>query len=161
MSAAVDWLRSRGVSDIALTHGGPTNGGDFRTGFPTAHLPELDPLDTVYAAGAPDVVEAVKKIAEGAGARCYSDPFTIAPESMSAFDRITRFIDEHRKRFRHQPAVAAAETRSQLQPRCHRVRASRGRWRTNDSGQRERGGIFCTFVRGARRGLPTPSLTAN
>ena len=153
MSAAVDWLRSHGVSDIALTHGGPANGKNFRTGFPTAHLPELDPLDTVYAAGAPDVVEAVKKIAEGAGARCYSDPFTIAPESMSAFDRISRFITSTGNALGTNPLSPRPKTAASYAPVQTRS-ASGGRWRTNDSGQREAAGFFARLFAGREAGSP-------
>lgn len=147
MSEAVEWLRNRGVSDVVLTHGGPANGGNFRTGFPTAHLPELEPLDTVYAAGAPDVVEAVKKIAETSGARCYSDPFTIAPESMSAFDRISRFIESTGNALGANvlsPRPKPAPSYTPVQPR----RASPGRWRADDSSQRDPVRFFARWFAG-------------
>jgi naphthalene 1,2-dioxygenase ferredoxin reductase component len=155
MSKAVDWLRSRGVSDIVLTHGGPTNGGNYRTGFPTAHLPELDPLDTVYAAGAPDVVEAVKKVAEAAGARCYSDPFTIAPEAMSAFDRIARFIESTGNALGTNPLSPRPKPATSYAPMQTRG-ASGGRWRANDSGQHEAAGFFARLFAGRAAGPPRP-----
>jgi 3-phenylpropionate/trans-cinnamate dioxygenase ferredoxin reductase subunit len=46
-----------------------------RGGKPTDHLPALTPHDIVFAAGAPEMVRAVAKIAADAGAECYSDPF--------------------------------------------------------------------------------------
>jgi NAD(P)H-flavin reductase/ferredoxin len=46
-----------------------------RGGKPTDHLPALTPHDIIFAAGAPEMVRAVAKIAADAGAECYSDPF--------------------------------------------------------------------------------------
>ena len=47
----------------------------IRAGNPTDHLPALKPHDVVFAAGAPEMVRVISRIAAGAGARCYSDPF--------------------------------------------------------------------------------------
>jgi hypothetical protein len=130
-----------------LTHAGPDDGMDFRTGEPTAHLPELGPLDTVYAAGAPGMVEAVKKIAEASGARCYSDPFTIAPERLSAFDRLVRFMESTGNALganllspRPKPALSYAP----VQPR----RALVGRGRASDSVQRDPAEFFARLFAG-------------
>jgi naphthalene 1,2-dioxygenase ferredoxin reductase component len=155
MSEAVDWLRSRGVGDIVLTHGGPANGGDYRTGFPTAHLPELGPLDTVYAAGAPEVVDAVKEIAEAAGARCYSDPFTIASESMSAFDRIARFIESTGNALGTNPLSPRPKNAGSYAPMQTRA-ASGGRLRAGDSGERKGAGFFARWFAGRTAGPPRP-----
>jgi NAD(P)H-flavin reductase len=46
-----------------------------RSGRPTDHLPVLTPHDIVFAAGAPEMVNAVARIAGTAGAKCHSDPF--------------------------------------------------------------------------------------
>lgn len=46
-----------------------------RSGTAADHLPALTPLDVVFAAGAPEMVKAVTRIARAAGAKCYSDPF--------------------------------------------------------------------------------------
>lgn len=46
-----------------------------RTGRPTDHVPTLFEHDTVYACGAPPMVEAVAQMAAAAGARCFSDAF--------------------------------------------------------------------------------------
>jgi NAD(P)H-flavin reductase/ferredoxin len=46
-----------------------------REGRPTDYLPPLSDHDVVFAAGAPAMVEAVARIAEVAGAKCYADPF--------------------------------------------------------------------------------------
>jgi NAD(P)H-flavin reductase/ferredoxin len=44
-------------------------------GRPTDFLPRLLPTDTLYACGAPAMVEAIKSIAAQVGAACYADPF--------------------------------------------------------------------------------------
>ena len=44
-------------------------------GRPTDYLPRLLPTDVLYACGAPGMVDAIKSIAERAGAVCYADPF--------------------------------------------------------------------------------------
>lgn len=44
-------------------------------GRPPDYLPMLFPTDTVYACGAPGMVEAVKAIAARAAVTCYADPF--------------------------------------------------------------------------------------
>jgi NAD(P)H-flavin reductase len=46
-----------------------------REGRPTDYLPALSGRDIVYTAGAPAMVEAVARMAEAAGAKCYTDPF--------------------------------------------------------------------------------------
>jgi NAD(P)H-flavin reductase/ferredoxin len=47
----------------------------IRCGKPTDHVPELNEHDIVFAAGAPEMVRAVARIASAAGAKCYTDPF--------------------------------------------------------------------------------------
>jgi len=47
----------------------------IRSGTPIDHLPALYPYDIVYAAGAPNLVEAVKEVAQASGALWYADPF--------------------------------------------------------------------------------------
>ena len=47
----------------------------IRSGRPTDHLPNLQPDDVVYTAGAPAMTESVAMMAKAAGARCYTDPF--------------------------------------------------------------------------------------
>jgi len=49
-----------------------------REGSITDHLPALRPDDVIFVAGAPKMVHAMMRIAESAGARCYSDPFEAA-----------------------------------------------------------------------------------
>jgi NAD(P)H-flavin reductase/ferredoxin len=60
-------------------------------GRPTDVLPQLHASDTVYACGAPGMVEAVKAIATAAGATCYADPFmTTGGEQPAASSFVTR-----------------------------------------------------------------------
>jgi NAD(P)H-flavin reductase/ferredoxin len=61
-----------------------------RSGRPPDYLPALTPDDIVYAGGAPAMVEAVTRIANAAGARCYVDPFEIASNSESGTNLLTR-----------------------------------------------------------------------
>jgi 3-phenylpropionate/trans-cinnamate dioxygenase ferredoxin reductase subunit len=60
---------------IPVTNVPQTQSPAIRTGQPTDYLPELHEDDIVYAAGAPGLVEAVKAVAEAAGAMWYADPF--------------------------------------------------------------------------------------
>src|SRR5262249_43387115 len=46
-----------------------------KPGRPTDYLPGLLPSDVLYACGAPGMVDSIKAIAAGVGARCYADPF--------------------------------------------------------------------------------------
>src|SRR5579863_8552484 len=71
----------------------------IRTGRPTDYLPTLSPEDLVYTAGAPAMTEAVAQIAQAAGARCYTDPFSPTdhggePSRLMAF---FRWLDGPRK----------------------------------------------------------------
>jgi hypothetical protein len=81
---------ANGVDDIVLTATGEQAGGDIRFGRATEHLPALAASDLVYAAGAPEMVEAIKHLAHLAGAECHADPFTVSPNAGSVFDRIRR-----------------------------------------------------------------------
>src|SRR5262245_31712346 len=47
----------------------------FQIGSPTDHLPAFFADDIVYAAGAPQMVDVVKQMAEASGATWYADPF--------------------------------------------------------------------------------------
>ena len=64
MGQSVDWLSASGVRDIVLTASGNEGGDGIRFGRPTEFLPELTLADTVYAAGAPAMVDAVKLLAD-------------------------------------------------------------------------------------------------
>lgn len=71
----------------------------IRTGRPTDYLPTLSPEDLVYTAGGPAMTDAVAQIAQAAGARCYTDPFSATdqggePSRLMAF---FRWLDGARK----------------------------------------------------------------
>src|SRR6185437_4913703 len=64
----------------------------IRSGRPTDYLPALSPQDLVYTAGAPSMTETVAQIAEAAGARCYTDPFSPSEDGQESFGLVTRLI---------------------------------------------------------------------
>ena len=90
MGPALNWLSANGVAEIVVTATGERVGGDTRFGRPTEFLPEITASDLVYAAGAPEMVDAVKHLAHLGGAECHADPFTISPNAGSMFDRLRR-----------------------------------------------------------------------
>lgn len=59
----------------------------IRLGRPTDYMPNLSQSDVVYASGAPVTTEAVSRIAETAGAKCYVDPF-LTGASIAGPDRL-------------------------------------------------------------------------
>jgi NAD(P)H-flavin reductase/ferredoxin len=87
----------------------------IRSGRPTDHLPTLSPNDVVYTAGAPAMTEHVKRIAKGAGAQCYTDPFVSSGKSSehsNLVDRLVGWLDHQRR------------NSSKLQPAQKPVRAT-------------------------------------
>jgi len=66
----------------------------IRGGRPTDHLPELTPSDIVFAAGAPEMVSAVARVAGAACAKCYTDSFEAsAPDTATgAWARATEWL---------------------------------------------------------------------
>jgi naphthalene 1,2-dioxygenase ferredoxin reductase component len=83
MRSSVEWLRETGVEHITLTASRHGAGGPVHSGRPTAHLPRLRETDTVFAAGAPEMVAAVEFLAGVGGATCHSDPFLPATSRRS------------------------------------------------------------------------------
>jgi NAD(P)H-flavin reductase/ferredoxin len=75
MRPSLDWLAGTGVRQITMTASRAGAGGRVVVGRPTAHLPPLQPSDTVFVAGIEDMVAAVEALAQAAGATCYADPF--------------------------------------------------------------------------------------
>ena len=63
--------------------------------------------DTVYAAGAPAMVDAVKLLAHRAGAECHADPFTMNTQGASVLDRLRQMMR----------APAGASAKNPLSPR--------------------------------------------
>jgi 3-phenylpropionate/trans-cinnamate dioxygenase ferredoxin reductase subunit len=78
MQASLDWLRETGVQEITMTSTGSRVGHPVHFGRPTVHLPRLQESDTVYVAGAPEMVAAVEFLAAAGGSTCYADPFLAA-----------------------------------------------------------------------------------
>ena len=92
MRPAVDWLVKQGVSDITLTASGANPLPPARHGRALSFLPSLNASDTVYACGAPEMVNEVKRIALAAGAQCYADPFLPSGGDLPLGMRIKRFF---------------------------------------------------------------------
>lgn len=87
MAESLAWLAETGVATIMPTSSGGSAAGILR-GRPTDHLPDLRPDDTVYVAGAPELVAAVQTRCEAAGTICHADPFVASPAKRTIGDRI-------------------------------------------------------------------------
>lgn len=87
MSESLAWLKQTGVAQIIATSSGDKAAGVLR-GRPTDHLPELQPDDTVYVAGAPEMVRAVQALCEEAGVTCYADAFVASSRKRSIKDKV-------------------------------------------------------------------------
>jgi NAD(P)H-flavin reductase/ferredoxin len=91
MRPALQWLAAHGVSDIVLC----ADTGDapgVRWGRPTAFLPAFRPDDMVYAAGAPEMVAAIKVLCREAGVTCYADPFFPGAQKVSLVQRLSLLL---------------------------------------------------------------------
>src|SRR5947207_7885851 len=101
MRRSLEWLIDDGVREvIATAEVGASNG--VRRGRPTHYLPSLGPEDTVYVAGPPPLVDAVKVKSRVAAARCYADPFLPNAQPLSFIDRVMAML--------RRPAAAPVET---------------------------------------------------
>src|SRR3954469_6438477 len=101
MRRSLEWLIDDGVRDvIAVAETGA--GGAVRRGRPTHYLPSLGPEDTVFVAGPPPLVDAVKMKSRVAAARCYADPFLPNAQPLSFIDRVMAML--------RRPAAAPTET---------------------------------------------------
>lgn len=78
------------VTIIATAVTAPDHLPAVRPGGPESHVPQLTGDDTVYAAGAPSMIEAIAELAERAGADFYSDPFeaSVDPKIETATGRL-------------------------------------------------------------------------
>lgn len=95
MGDALGWLRGTGVSDMVLYCSG-AGAGEMpaaRRGRPTDFLDPITAGDTVYVAGAPAMVEAVKLMAAAAGAHCYADPFTMNSAGQGFLGRLRQALE--------------------------------------------------------------------
>jgi 3-phenylpropionate/trans-cinnamate dioxygenase ferredoxin reductase subunit len=87
MRRSLDWLIDDGVREVITTAEiGATD--PVRRGRPTHYLPSLGPEDTVYVAGPPPLVDAIKTKSRAAAARCYADPFLPNAKPLSLIDRV-------------------------------------------------------------------------
>ena len=101
MRRSLDWLIDDGVREIITT--AEIGAIDpVRRGRPTHYLPSLGPEDTVYVAGPPPLVDAVKIKSRAAAARCYADPFLPNAKPLSLIDRVMGML--------RRPAATALET---------------------------------------------------
>jgi NAD(P)H-flavin reductase/ferredoxin len=100
MRRSLDWLIDDGVREIITTAEiGATD--PVRRGRPTHYLPSLGPEDTVYVAGPPPLVDAIKLKSRAAAARCYADPFLPNAQPLSLIDRVMGML--------RRPATTAIE----------------------------------------------------
>src|SRR6266567_323990 len=91
MRRSLDWLIDDGVRDIITTAEiGATD--PVRRGRPTHYLPSLGPEDTVYVAGPPPLVDAIRVKSRAAAARCYADPFLPNAQPLSFIDRVMAML---------------------------------------------------------------------
>jgi len=91
MRRSLEWLIDDGVRDvIAIAEQGATR--PVLPGRPTHYLPSLGPEDTVYVAGPPPLVDAVKIKSRAAAARCYADPFLPNAQPLSLVDRVMAML---------------------------------------------------------------------
>lgn len=87
---SVAWLRERGA-DVTLT-AGDGDGTEICIERPQALLPALQPDDTVYVAGAPTLVDAVRAQALAADVPCYADPFLPSGQTLPLATRLARLL---------------------------------------------------------------------
>jgi hypothetical protein len=91
MQRSLDWLADDGVREITAT--AEIGAADpVLPGRPTHYLPSLGPEDTVYVAGPPPLVDAVKRKSRAASARCYADPFLPNAQPLSLIDRVMAML---------------------------------------------------------------------
>jgi 3-phenylpropionate/trans-cinnamate dioxygenase ferredoxin reductase subunit len=123
MRRSLEWLIDDGVRDvIAIAEQGATR--PVLPGRPTHYLPSLGPEDTVYVAGPPPLVDAVKIKSRAAAARCYADPFLPNAQPLSLVDRVMAMLRRPAAAPVPVPAAApaqvtplpAASTRRPLEP---------------------------------------------
>jgi 3-phenylpropionate/trans-cinnamate dioxygenase ferredoxin reductase subunit len=92
MGQSLIWLAEQGVKNITICASGSGFGGVVQKGRPTYFIPDLRKGDIVYAAGTPEMVTAVTKMAESANVTVYADPFTMNHTGLSVFNRIVQAI---------------------------------------------------------------------
>ena len=116
MRRSLDWLIDDGVREvIATAEIGATD--PVLRGRPTHYLPSLGPEDTVFVAGPPPLVDAVKRKSRAAAARCYADPFLPNAQPLSLIDRVMAML--------RRPAAAPVESPA---PSCPLSQSRAGGW---------------------------------
>jgi hypothetical protein len=91
MRPALNWLIDDGVREVIAT----TEVDAARPilpGRPTHYLPSLGLEDTVHVAGPSGLVDAVKRKARSAAARCYADAFLPSAAAPSLVDRVMQML---------------------------------------------------------------------
>jgi NAD(P)H-flavin reductase/ferredoxin len=86
----------------------------IRIGKPTDYVPQLRPDDIVYACGGPAMVDAVARMAGGAGAKCYTDAFVSSAEDEEPglMTRVLSFLTGRRASSTFAPPVPQSPVRS-------------------------------------------------
>lgn len=97
MRPAFDWLAKHGVTDMILAASGANPLPPARHGRATDFLPALHAQDTVYACGAPEMIEVVRAAAHAAGAKFYADPFLPSGGDLPLRMKIVRFFTGKKK----------------------------------------------------------------
>ncbi|HEX2727647.1 MAG TPA: 2Fe-2S iron-sulfur cluster-binding protein [Beijerinckiaceae bacterium] len=96
MQPSLEWLSETGVQQITMTcTGSRPERSPIRSGRPTVHLPRLQDTDTVFVAGAPEMVSAVEFLAGVAGATCHADPFLPATRRKRLGSLIAAWARQH------------------------------------------------------------------
>src|SRR4051794_15066542 len=107
MRRSLEWLIDDGVREIITT--AEIGASDpVRRGRPTHYLPSLGPEDTVYVAGPPPLVDAVKAKSRLASARCYADPFLPNAQPLSLIDRVMGMLRRPAATSTEEPRTAMA-----------------------------------------------------
>jgi len=118
MRRSLEWLIDDGVRDVvAIAEQGATR--PILPGRPTHYLPSLGPEDTVYVAGPPPLVDAVKLKSRAASARCYADPFLPNAQPLGLIDRVMAMLRRPAATPLPEPAAAplpAPAARRPLEP---------------------------------------------
>ncbi|HEY8567068.1 MAG TPA: 2Fe-2S iron-sulfur cluster-binding protein [Beijerinckiaceae bacterium] len=91
MGEALQWLADTGPVQIIAACERDAPAGAV-PGRPSHYLPLLGPEDTVYVAGSPRLVAAVKTKAQQAGAACHADPFTPSTTAPSLWERLSALL---------------------------------------------------------------------
>jgi NAD(P)H-flavin reductase/ferredoxin len=109
MRPAFDWLTKHDVTDLHLTASGATPLPPATFGRPTTQMPALTAQDTVFAAGSPEMVNAIKEIAAAAGAKCYADPFLPSSNEIPLGMKFLRFFSSKKSPKKPSTGSIAAE----------------------------------------------------